>query len=122
MILRVLELRGVIIIEDNWINNTATYYFSANQSWLIAAVITLLAVLGTLGGVVGHRRAGLALRPGTGDREGRRSRLAKLRHRRHLQPRDEADRVPGGHASQRHVHQVRRLPLAGLLMVIFLVV
>ncbi len=40
VILRVLELRGVIIIEDNWINNTATYYFSAAQSWLIAAVIT----------------------------------------------------------------------------------
>ena len=30
----------MIIIETNWINNTATYYFSANVGWLIAAIIT----------------------------------------------------------------------------------
>ena len=40
VILQVLELRGVIIIETNWINYAATYYFSANVGWLIAAVIT----------------------------------------------------------------------------------
>ena len=41
----ILELRGVIIIEDDWINDAATYYFSANVGWLIAAVITGLYAL-----------------------------------------------------------------------------
>ena len=29
VILKVLQVRGVIIIEEDWINKTATYYFSA---------------------------------------------------------------------------------------------
>jgi D-xylose transport system permease protein len=63
VILRVLELRGVIIIEDNWINYTATYYFSARNSWIIAAVITGGYALVAVGNVIGQRRAGLSLRP-----------------------------------------------------------
>jgi D-xylose transport system permease protein len=63
VILRVLELRGVIIIEEDWINKTATYYFSARNSWIIAALITGGYALVALASVVGQRRAGLALRP-----------------------------------------------------------
>ena len=63
VILKVLELRGVIIIEDDWINKTATYYFSATASWLIAAAVTGLYALVALGGLVGQRQAGLAVRP-----------------------------------------------------------
>jgi D-xylose transport system permease protein len=63
VILRVLELRGVIIIEDDWINKTATYYFSARVSWIIAAVITGGYAIVVLGGFIGKRRAGLAAHP-----------------------------------------------------------
>jgi D-xylose transport system permease protein len=60
VILKILELRGVIIIESNWINYAATYYFSANVGWLIAATITGLYALVELGGAIGKRRAGLS--------------------------------------------------------------
>ena len=63
MILQVLELRGVIIIETNWINYVATYYFSANVGWLIAAIITGAYAVVELGGAIGQRRAGLPFRP-----------------------------------------------------------
>ena len=63
VILKVLQVRGVIIIEEGWINKTATYYFSAGVSWIIAALITGLYGVVVLGGVLGKRRAGLAIRP-----------------------------------------------------------
>jgi D-xylose transport system permease protein len=63
VILKILELRGVIIIESKWINYAATYYFSANVAWLIAAVITGLYALVELGGAIGQRRAGLSFSP-----------------------------------------------------------
>ncbi len=63
VILRELQVRGVIQIEEDWINKTATYYFSATMSWIIAAVITGLYALVALSGVVGQRRAGLRIRP-----------------------------------------------------------
>ena len=63
VILKVLQVRGVIIIEEDWINKTATYYFSATMSWIIAAVVTGLYAIGVLAGVLGKRRAGIAIRP-----------------------------------------------------------
>jgi len=63
VILQVLELRGVIIIETNWINYAATYYFSANVGWLIAAIITGAYALVEVGGAIGQRRAGLSFSP-----------------------------------------------------------
>jgi D-xylose transport system permease protein len=63
VILKILELRGVIIIESNWINYAATYYFSANVGWLIAAIITGAYALVAVGSAMGKRRAGLAVRP-----------------------------------------------------------
>ncbi len=63
VILKILELRGVIIIETNWINDAATYYFSANVGWLIALIITGLYALVELGAAIGQRRAGLSFSP-----------------------------------------------------------
>ena len=63
VILKVLELRGVIIIESDWINDAATYYFSANAGWLIAAIITGAYAFVEVSGVIGQRRAGLSVRP-----------------------------------------------------------
>ncbi|TMK32873.1 MAG: sugar ABC transporter permease, partial [Actinobacteria bacterium] len=40
VILQVLEIKGVIVIQDKWINDTAIYYFSAAAGWIIAAVVT----------------------------------------------------------------------------------
>jgi D-xylose transport system permease protein len=59
VILKVLQARDTIIIEENWINYTATYYFSAKAGWVIAAVITAVYGVVALGGVMGKRRAGL---------------------------------------------------------------
>src|SRR6185312_11089742 len=53
---------GVIVIEDNLINDLANYYFSAGAGWIIAAVVTGLYAIGTLGGAIGKRRAGVAIR------------------------------------------------------------
>jgi D-xylose transport system permease protein len=63
VILKVLQLRGVIIIEEDWVNKTATYYFSATASWIIAAVVTGLYALVALSALLGQRRAGLKVRP-----------------------------------------------------------
>jgi D-xylose transport system permease protein len=61
VILRELQVRGVIQIEEDWINKTATYYFSATVSWIIAAAVTVGYALTVLGGAFGKRRAGLAV-------------------------------------------------------------
>jgi D-xylose transport system permease protein len=63
VILKVLQLRGVIIIEEDWVNKTATYYFSATASWIIAALVTGLYALIALSALLGQRRAGLKIRP-----------------------------------------------------------
>ena len=63
VILRELQVRGVIQIEEDWINKTATYYFPATVSWIIAAGITGLYALVALSGLFGQRRAGLKVRP-----------------------------------------------------------
>jgi D-xylose transport system permease protein len=121
VILRVLEVRGVIIIEDNWINYTATYYFSANVSWLIAALISGLFALVTLGGIVGNRRAGLAASPWlpvlkvVGVAAASFGVVAICNHA--TKPRA----CPEGTPLSVSCTQPLGLPLAGLLMLIFLV-
>jgi D-xylose transport system permease protein len=62
VILQVLEIKGVIVIQDKYINDTAVYHFSKTAGWIIAAVVTGLYALGTLGSVIGKRRAGVANR------------------------------------------------------------
>ena len=57
VILRVLAKPGSLIIQDRWINYTATYGFSRTAGWLIAAGITLLYALVVFGGFIRKRRA-----------------------------------------------------------------
>jgi D-xylose transport system permease protein len=60
-ILQILEVRGTILIEDHWINDTAYYYFSETAGWLIAAIVSGLYAGATLVRVLGLRRAGIAI-------------------------------------------------------------
>ena len=62
VILHILEVRGTILIQDHWINDTAYYYFSHFWGWVIAGIVTAGYVLMALAHVVGQRRAGLAVR------------------------------------------------------------
>jgi D-xylose transport system permease protein len=62
VILQVLEQKGSIIIQDRWINYTASYFFSNLAGWLIAGIITLIYAVTVIGGVLGKRRAGVSVR------------------------------------------------------------
>ena len=106
VILQVLEQPGSIIIQDRWINYTASYYFSTAAGWLIAALVTGLYALTVLGGVYGKRRAGVAVAsPGLI--------VAKLV--------GVAVAAFGTVAICNHAQIPHGLPLAGVLIVIFLV-
>ena len=61
VILQRLEQPGSIIIQDRWINYTASYNFSHVAGELIAAIITGVYVITVSGGVVAKRRAGVAV-------------------------------------------------------------
>jgi len=61
VILQRLEQPGSIIIQDRWINYTASYFFSHVAGWLIAAIITGVYAITVIGGVMGKRRAGVAI-------------------------------------------------------------
>jgi D-xylose transport system permease protein len=61
VILQKLQQPGSIIIQDRWINYTANYYFSHVAGWLIAAVVMLLYVVTVAAGIASKRRARLPL-------------------------------------------------------------
>ena len=61
VILQRLEQPGSIIIQDRWINYTASYNFSHVAGELIAAIVTGVYVITVTGGVVAKRRAGVAV-------------------------------------------------------------
>jgi D-xylose transport system permease protein len=107
VILQRLEQPGSIIIQDRWINYTASYFFSDRAGWIIAAIITGGYALTVIGGLIGKRRAGVAnLHPGIV--------VAKL--------------VGVGIAAfgivaiANHAEVPHGLPLPGVLVVVFLVV
>ncbi len=106
VILQVLEIKGVIVIQDKKINDLANYYFTANRGWIIAAVVTGLYAVGTLGGVIGKRRAGVAIRRPL-------LLVAKIV--------GIAVASFGTVAVSNHASVPNGLPLAGVLVVIFLV-
>jgi D-xylose transport system permease protein len=107
VILQVLEVKGVIVIQDNLINDLANYYFSPHAGWLIAAIVTGLYALGTLGGVIGKLRAGVKIqRPLLI--------VAKVI--------GVAVACFGVVAISNHASVPAGLPLAGVLVVIFLIV
>ena len=104
VILHVLEDRGVIIIEDSLVNDLANYFFSDTAGWIIAAVITAAYAIVALGGSVGRHRAGVGGAPVLA--------LVKL-----------AGVAVAAFGSVAICNRVPRqgLPLAGLLMIVFLV-
>lgn len=106
VILQVLEIKGVIVIESNWINNTSVYFFSPAAGWIMAAVVTGLYVFVTLGSVLGKRRAGVAIRSPL-------LVVAKVV--------GVALAAFGTVAICNHADVPKGLPLAGVLIVIFLV-
>jgi len=52
---------GVIVIQDNMINNTSNYFFSTLAGWIMAAVISAAYVGGLLGQAYSGRRHGIAI-------------------------------------------------------------
>jgi D-xylose transport system permease protein len=52
---------GVIVIQDNMINNTSNYFFSTLAGWIMAAVITAAYVGGLLGSAYSGRRHGIGI-------------------------------------------------------------
>jgi D-xylose transport system permease protein len=106
VILQVLEIKGVIVIQDNLINDLANYYFTPTDGWIIAAAVTGLYAVGTLGGVIGKRRAGVAIR---------RPLLIPARIV------GVAIACFGTVAISNHANVPKGLPLAGVLVVVFLV-
>jgi D-xylose transport system permease protein len=106
VILQVLEIKGVIVIQDKYINDLANYYFSTMAGWIIAAVVTGVYALGTLGSVVGKRRAGVTIRNPL-------LIVAKIA--------GVALATFGTVAICNHAHVPNGLPLAGVLVVIFLI-
>jgi len=62
VILKQLQDRGVITIQDTFVNDTSNYFFSTLVGFAIAAVISVVYVGGTLLGISAARRAGIAVR------------------------------------------------------------
>jgi D-xylose transport system permease protein len=62
VILQILEVRGTILIQDKWINDTAYYYFSETIGWIIAAVVAGFYAATVLVQVISRRRASLPIR------------------------------------------------------------
>jgi D-xylose transport system permease protein len=57
-----IEAEGVIVIQDETVNNTANYFFSDKASWIIAALVCVVYVGSVVSTFVSHRRHGVAVR------------------------------------------------------------
>ena len=57
-----IEKEGVIVIQDETVNNTANYFFSNKAGWIIAAVVCAVYAASVVSGVLSHRRHGVAVR------------------------------------------------------------
>jgi D-xylose transport system permease protein len=53
---------GVIVIQDNMINNTSNYFFGTLAGWILAAVVSTAYIGGMLGSAYAGRRHGIAIR------------------------------------------------------------
>lgn len=54
--------QGVLVIQDDTVNNVANYFFSHRAGWIIAAAVSLIYVASALSGVISKRRHGIAVR------------------------------------------------------------
>jgi D-xylose transport system permease protein len=107
VILQVLEIKGVIVIQDAWINDTANYFFTSRNGWIIAGIVTGLYALGTAASAIAKRRAGVAV----GNPWIIAAKVAGV-----------ALATFGTVAISNHASVPNGLPLAGVLVVIFLIV
>jgi D-xylose transport system permease protein len=53
---------GVIVIQDNTINDFSNYFFSDLGGWIIAALVSAAYVFGMIGTAISNRRHGIPLR------------------------------------------------------------
>jgi len=51
--------QGVIVIQDNTVNNVANYFFSHTAGWIIGGVASAFYALAVFSGIVSRRRHGL---------------------------------------------------------------
>ena len=58
---REIGAAGPIIIQNHWINDTASYFFTPNKGWLIWGLLSLAYVGSTVFGLVGKRRHGVSI-------------------------------------------------------------
>ena len=59
VIIERVETSGAIIIQDNWINNTANYFFSDKWGWILAVLLSVVYVLAVLSGFAADLRHGI---------------------------------------------------------------
>jgi D-xylose transport system permease protein len=106
VILQVLEIKGVIVIQDAWINDTSNYFFTSTNGLIIAGIVTGVYTLGTLGSAIAKRRAGVSI----GNPWIMAAKVAGV-----------ALATFGTVAVSNHASVPNGLPLAGVLVVIFLI-
>jgi D-xylose transport system permease protein len=53
---------GPIIIQNNYINDTASYFFSPRGGWILAAIVSLAYAAGIAGSIVSRVRHGVPVR------------------------------------------------------------
>jgi D-xylose transport system permease protein len=54
--------QGVIVIQDNTVNNVYGYFFSDRDGWILGIVVSVVYVVATLGAALSGRRHGIAVR------------------------------------------------------------
>jgi D-xylose transport system permease protein len=57
-----LTVPGVIVIQDDMINNSSNYFFGEPAGWIMAAIVSVAYVGGMLANMISQRRHGIALR------------------------------------------------------------
>lgn len=55
-------LPGVIVIQDDMINNASNYFFGDTAGWIMAAVVSALYAGGLLASAIAQRRHGISMR------------------------------------------------------------
>ena len=121
VILKVLQSSDTILIEDDWVNYTATYYFSATAGWLIAALITGGYGLVALFGVLGQRRAGISASVGMAVVKFAGVAIASFGTVAICNHAQVPTACPEGTPLTENCYRAVGLPLAALLMLVFLV-
>ena len=53
---------GVIVIQDDMINNSSNYFFGERAGWIMAAIVSVAYVGGMIASAISQRRHGIAMR------------------------------------------------------------